>query len=176
MEMLMEDILRISRGNPGAAEFAMDAVKYSIMDARRVFSRMESINVVGDRLYMLWNDCCDRNTLLTMVIAMYAPTEMILGHINYENGRGIPFLDSEFERCKKMMPFNYHAEKLRVQMKIRKPVVSQLDIRGMLCERLAEKLSRVVDVREIGSFEEKYVAYEAEVTVLTREDKICAEI
>lgn len=176
MGMITEEIVKISRGNPGAAAFAIDAVNYNLRDARRVFSRMESIAVVGDKLYMLWNDCCDRKTLLTMAIAMYAPEEIILSHINYENGRGIPFLDSEFERCKKMMPFNYHAEKLRVQMKIRKPVVSQLDIRGMLCERLAEKLSRVVDVREIESFEEHCVVYEAEVTVLTREDKICAEI
>ena len=148
MGMMTEEIVKISRGNLGAAAFAIDALNYNLRDARRVFSRMESIAVVGDKLYMLWNDCCDRKTLLTMAIAMYAPEEIILSHINYENGRGIPFLGSKLEQCEKKMPIQFHKSKLRIQMKVRKQEAPQLDIQGMLCYRMAEKLRKVVDVRE----------------------------
>lgn len=42
---------------------------------------------------MLWNDCCDRNTFKTLDIIISHTIEDIEEHINYKNGRGIPYIE-----------------------------------------------------------------------------------
>lgn len=86
-------LLDIVDGNPGALEFVFDAYRnFSITD--RVLRRMLAHGIVGSKLYMLWNDCCDRDTALAISIADTRSISEIVEHINYENGRGIPFKDS----------------------------------------------------------------------------------
>lgn len=52
---------------------------------------MQDNNIRGAKLYMLWNDCCDRNTDKTMNIMLENPIEDIVKHINFEGGRGIKY-------------------------------------------------------------------------------------
>ena len=59
---------------------------------------MISIGVVGDKLYMLWNDCCDRDTALAVAVMNNLTEGEILRHINYEQGRGTPFTEEEKEK------------------------------------------------------------------------------
>lgn len=85
-------------GNPGAARFVTEAYAKNAVHAENDFLRMLSIGVVGDKLYMLWNDCCECDTALAMAVMNELPEEEILRHINYEQGRGIPFTDEEKEK------------------------------------------------------------------------------
>lgn len=85
-------------GNPGAAKFVTEAYKKNAVRAENGFLRMLSIGVVGDKLYMLWNDCCGCDTVLAMAAMNVFAEDEILRHINYEQGRGIPFTDEEKER------------------------------------------------------------------------------
>lgn len=87
-------------GNPGAARFVLEAYHKNALRAENGFLKMLSIGVVGDRLYMLWNDCCECDTVLAMAVMNEMPEEEILRHINYEQGRGIPFTDEEKEKLR----------------------------------------------------------------------------
>lgn len=87
-------------GNPGAARFVSEAYHKNALRAEDGFMKMLTIGVVGDKLYMLWNDCCGCDTVLAMAVMNELPEEEILRHINYEQGRGIPFTDEEKEKLR----------------------------------------------------------------------------
>ena len=89
------------QGNPGVVAFMLEAYTGSgsrstdMFDAERAFSRMDRAGIRGCALYMLWNDCCDRDTDKAIKIMLEKPIEEIKAHINELGGRGIPFEDAE---------------------------------------------------------------------------------
>lgn len=83
--------LEICEGNPGALSFLMLAFKIEPAKSEVAFYRMQANGICGDRLYMLWNDCCERDIEKTLKIMCDKPIKEIIEHINYEKGRGIPF-------------------------------------------------------------------------------------
>ena len=85
----------ICEGNPRAIIFLMSAYKIDMFKAESAFQRMQVNNITGAKLYMLWNDCCNRNTELALQIIFAAPVDKIIEHINYANGRGFPFTKEE---------------------------------------------------------------------------------
>ena len=83
-------------GNPGALAFMMEAYnpKKDILDlfkVERAFARVVNAGIKGSKLYMLWNDCCARNTDKAIQIMLNNDIDDIKRHINYEGGRGIPY-------------------------------------------------------------------------------------
>lgn len=56
----MDLMVKMSEGNPGALMFCMELFK---MGSRGVATliNLDDIGLYGDRLYMLWNDCCGRS-------------------------------------------------------------------------------------------------------------------
>ena len=85
----------ICEGNPGCMQFLMAAYHEDPFGAEGAFQRMQIFGITGSKLYMLWNDCCGRDTKLAVVIAQTIPIDEIIKHINYEGGRGIPFTEEE---------------------------------------------------------------------------------
>ena len=83
--------LDICEGNPGALTFIMSAYEIDMFNAERAFQRMQDNNITGSKLYMLWNDCCDRDTKKALHIMNNNTIQDIVEHINYENGRGIKY-------------------------------------------------------------------------------------
>lgn len=83
--------INVCAGNPGALGFVMAAIEKDPGAARHGLSRMLEAGITGAKLYMLWNDCCSRDTAEALRAMLDYPIEMITKHINYENGRGIPF-------------------------------------------------------------------------------------
>lgn len=81
----------ILEGNPGATAFMAEAYNKFLFKAERAFQRMQDANITGAKLYMLWNDCCDRDTEKAINIMIDNDIDDIVSHINYENGRGIPY-------------------------------------------------------------------------------------
>ena len=87
--------LDICKGNPGALTFVMLAYEYNPYRAEAAFRRMQNNGITGDKLYMLWNDCCDRDVEQALVNMECMSMEEIVSHINYEGGRGIPIPKKE---------------------------------------------------------------------------------
>ena len=57
----------ICAGNPGALQFLMQAYDMDMFKAEQGFQRMQRAGITGARLYMLWNDCCDRDVEQALV-------------------------------------------------------------------------------------------------------------
>ena len=89
------NMVLMSDGNPGAMRFIVEAYRYNADKCDRAFDKMKKAGIVGERLYMIWNDCCDRNTEMAVNIILTHEIDDIVKHINYENGRGIPYTSSE---------------------------------------------------------------------------------
>lgn len=81
----------IAEGNPGALTFLMLAYQVNPFRAEICFRKMQEAGVTGARLYMLWNDCCNRNAEIALKIMETKDTETIKHHIDGGRGRGIPF-------------------------------------------------------------------------------------
>ena len=81
----------ICEGNIGALAFLMEAYDIALFRAESAFQRMQDNNITGSKLYMLWNDCCDRDTTKALNIMLNNTIQDIVEHINYENGYGIKY-------------------------------------------------------------------------------------
>lgn len=87
----------ICEGNPGALTFLVNAYDVDMFGAERAFQRMQDNGITGCKLYMLWNDCCNRDTELALKVMTNSSIEKIIEHINYEGGRGFAFTAEEIE-------------------------------------------------------------------------------
>lgn len=86
----------ICENNPGAMTFLADAYMTGHPGlAERAFQRMQDNGIRGDKLYMIWNGCCGRNTAKAVKIMVTKPIEDIIRHINYEQGRGILYEEDD---------------------------------------------------------------------------------
>ena len=95
-ERAITKLMEISGGNPGCLMFIAAATadaknERDILRLTAGLTRMEALQVVGDKLYMLWNDCCGRDVRKTIDVMMDNSTVNIIEHINYSKGRGIPY-------------------------------------------------------------------------------------
>ena len=91
----------IVEGNIGALTFLMDAYKKNMIKAERAFQKMQNNNIKGEKLYLLWNDCCDRNTDKTIDMMLDNDIDTITHYLNSENGRGIPYREEQNDRNKR---------------------------------------------------------------------------
>ncbi len=87
----LEKYIGLCDGNPGAMRFLAEAVSVDPIIAIRVLSLLEEYDIRGDKIYILWNDCCDRKTEFTMHVLLTKSIAEIKEHINYGNIRGILF-------------------------------------------------------------------------------------
>lgn len=56
----MDLMLKMSEGNPGALMLCTELFKLGTPGVVALIN-LDDIGLYGDRLYMLWNDCCDRD-------------------------------------------------------------------------------------------------------------------
>ena len=85
----------ICERNMGCINFVMEAYDMNPFVAEHCFQKMQDNGITGEKLYMLWNDCCDRDTNKALAVMDKCSIEFIKEHINYERGRGIPIASSE---------------------------------------------------------------------------------
>lgn len=93
-DSLMDLVMLASAGNPGAAAFCMEAITVNGFDISKtiaIIERMVVLDITGDKLYMIWNDCCDRDTAKAIKVMLENSKDDLLKHLNYENGRGVPY-------------------------------------------------------------------------------------
>ena len=82
---------QICENNPGALTFLKQAYNMNAGFAEIAFGIAQRNGIKGDKLYMLWNDCCNRDTAKALDVLIRNPIEDVIKHINYDNGRGIPY-------------------------------------------------------------------------------------
>lgn len=87
----LTSIQEMANGNPGAITFLAEAYRLDPFGAEDAMQRMRDLKIVGDKLYMLWSDCCNRDTELTLKMMQKLPDDQIIYYLNYENGRGLKF-------------------------------------------------------------------------------------
>lgn len=92
----------ICDGNPGALQFLMNAYDLNMFQAEQGFQKMQQAGITGSRLYMLWNDCCNRDTAAAVLAMNVLNVESIVKYINYEGGRSIPIDIEELRTLAKM--------------------------------------------------------------------------
>ena len=85
----------ICQGNPGCMQFLADAYRVDMFRAEANFQKMSDAGIRGSALYMLWNDCCGRNTDLALRAMEKFTTAELLQRINKEGGRGLPISEEE---------------------------------------------------------------------------------
>ena len=92
-DTIQDVIFKMSDGNLGAATVVFGFLK-DFHDLTYILD-CDTLGLYGEKLYMLWNDCCGRDTKLAMRIAQFASIDDIRTHINYDGGRGFPFTEEE---------------------------------------------------------------------------------
>ena len=85
----------ICKGNPGALQFMMEAYQVDMFKAEKAFQKMRDNDILGAKLYMLWNDCCNRDAEMALDIMYNNEIDDIVKHINYENGYGISYVEED---------------------------------------------------------------------------------
>ena len=81
----------ICAGNPGAFTFLMEAYNLHAGKAECAFQKMQNAGITGSKLYMIWNDCCDRDTDKAVDMMLKEDIGTIIKYINYDAGRGLPY-------------------------------------------------------------------------------------
>ncbi len=92
----MDEVYQLCKGNPGALNVIMESLAFK--NGKMALGRMLENCITGDKLYMLWNDCCNRDTRQAVTIMRYGSIEEIQKHINYSFGRGYEFSDEQIQR------------------------------------------------------------------------------
>ena len=88
----MNFVMELVQGNPGALTFVIEASRMNEdlgKYAEAALLRMLYAGITGPALYMVWNDCCFRNTQEAITIMLERDISDIKDHIS--GGRGIPF-------------------------------------------------------------------------------------
>lgn len=100
-EVVKDLVFNYSQGNPGAMTVVTLILKAAAKDLAymQCLDMFDKLKLKGPKLYMLWNDCCNRDIdkilKITFLLKLGELTEQdIHEHINYEKGRGREF-DSE---------------------------------------------------------------------------------
>ena len=91
----MEFVSQLAQGNPGAMAFTMELLANGD-DASRdmaitALKRMDAIGIRGSKLYMLWNDCCGRDSEKAVIEMLNRSTQELTYALI--GGRGTPFRD-----------------------------------------------------------------------------------
>ena len=83
------------QGNPGALAFMSEAYFgggiSTALKAEAAFKRVIDAGIRGVGLYLLWNDCCGRDTAFALEVMLHYDIDKIKRHVNLKEDRGIPF-------------------------------------------------------------------------------------
>ena len=93
---------KICKGNPGALTFLSQAYAEDMFRAESAFTKAQNYGITGSLLYMLWSDCCGRDTSKAITVLETKDKAFIVGKINEAGGRGIEITDEELGAGKKL--------------------------------------------------------------------------
>lgn len=83
-DTVIDMVLKMSEGNPGAMTFLMNLIEESkyggALGAYGQILLLDSIGLYADKAYMLWNDCCDKSIEQTELVLR----NFQMGHLSKE--------------------------------------------------------------------------------------------
>lgn len=94
-DSVQEVIFKLSEGNPGAVTAIVqlcESCSYEEFLTYLIF--FDDYEIYGSKIYMLWNDCCDRdlNKLIETISYIRANLNREEVHKNLDRGRALPFI------------------------------------------------------------------------------------
>ena len=89
-DSIQSSIIKLSDGNPGAISAAIEIARENVLD----LLACDRLALYGAELYMLWNDCCNRDAKkVNAVLAAWRHGKLSEEEIHHhlEGINGIPF-------------------------------------------------------------------------------------
>lgn len=78
----------LADGNIGAVAFITDVLDKAFKEkdelAALALTRAKTFNIVGTKLYLLWNDCCGRNTDKAIRVLAENSKDDIMDHLTFD--------------------------------------------------------------------------------------------
>lgn len=76
----MEELIKLSDGNPGAASFLLEMMQNeNLIFAAVLFKKLETCTtIVGTDLYVLWSDLCAKNPFLVAKLCENCPDDILI--------------------------------------------------------------------------------------------------
>lgn len=91
--MLKNFVIKVADGNIGALTCCMDLIETTNEKAITALQRAYEMELKGDKLYLIWNDCCNRDAEKTIQVLHEKSKEELWDHIDMINHgyRCVPF-------------------------------------------------------------------------------------
>lgn len=85
-----EKIVEIVEENPGAISAAVGMLKMTQTLGETALENAKKYGITGDKLYMLWNDCFNRNDACTLLALVFCSREFLrkIASVEPETGFG----------------------------------------------------------------------------------------
>lgn len=88
-EMFVSGVSELADGNIGAMSFVFDTLNIEDDNDRKnmplALARAKHFGIVGSKLYLLWNDCCNKDTSKTLRVLVEESKESLFDHIDVES-------------------------------------------------------------------------------------------
>lgn len=89
-------LTKMSDGNPGCLEFLMDVFKTQNVETfYEMIIRLDNAELYGQFIYMLWNDCCVRDTYKTIRMIRRLDVDTLRSYVS-DTRRGRRYFEDEF--------------------------------------------------------------------------------
>ena len=98
MDTGLDVITKMSEGNPGATKVLAQLMMRETLDGLGTILLFDTIGLYGRRIYMLWNDCCDRDLeRVLQIMEAFRSGKIIIEsiHEHVQDPRGTAFTDQE---------------------------------------------------------------------------------
>lgn len=86
--VFVDMMVSLSEGNLGAVAFITDVLDKAVKEhdemAALALTRAKTFNVVGTKLYLLWNDCCGRDTDKAIRVLAENSKDDIMEHLTFD--------------------------------------------------------------------------------------------
>lgn len=93
-KVILEDfVVKCADGNIGAATCCMEILTSGDSKGITALQRMMDMNIKGEKIYLIWNDCCNRDIKKTIRVMHEKSKDEILDHIDMQKHdyRCVPF-------------------------------------------------------------------------------------
>ena len=91
-------LMKMCDGNPGCLSFLMMVIEKESIDVFfEIVIKLDIAELYGSLIYMLWNDCCDRDTQKTIRMIRKLDCETIRNYV-VDKGYGTKYVDEELQK------------------------------------------------------------------------------
>ncbi len=85
---------KMSDGNPGCLSFFIEVLKEDENVFWKILIKLDTSELYGSLIYMLWNDCCNRDTQKTIRMIRKLDILTLRSYV-VDKGRGTKYIEEE---------------------------------------------------------------------------------